>query len=261
MGSSTTPLRLAILEADTPLPNTKAKFHGYGGVFTDLFRRAVAPDPLETHLRITTHHIVADGPGGDADAAAAYPDLADLDAILVSGSKHSAYLDEPWINRLIDFTRKALATNGRVKVVGVCFGHQIVSRALGTRVAVNEKGWEVSVTNLKLSEKGRELFGSDTLKIHQMHRDIVFGTPEGAEDLAATDVCSQQGYLLPGKAITVQGHPEFTETIVSEILGLRHDTKIFSDDMYQSGMDRVGNEHDGERIARVFLKFMRGQLG
>lgn len=98
-------------------------------------------------------------------------------------------------------------------------------------------------------------------KIHQMHRDYVTSTPEGAEPLAENDVCATQGFLVPGRAITVQGHPEFTGDIVSEILGLRVETKIIGEDMYRSGMDRVRDEHDGVRIARAFLKFMRGQLG
>lgn len=152
-------IRLAILEADTPLPNTNAKYHGYGGVFTDLLRCAVAPAPLESRLQLSVHHVVADDPAQPPT----YPDLADVDAILISGSKHSAYLDEPWIKKLVDFTRAALATEGRVKVIGVCFGHQIVGRAAGVKVGVNEKGWEVSVTEIRLSGKGKEIFGSDTL--------------------------------------------------------------------------------------------------
>lgn len=155
MGSTSNPIRLAILEADTPLPNTNTKYHGYRGVFTDLFRRAVAPDPVERHLAITGYDVV--------NHPETYPDLDSIDAVLISGSKHSAYLDEPWILKLVEFAQAALATDGRVKVVGVCFGHQIVGRALGTKVGVNEKGWEISVTDLKLSEKGKGLFGSDTL--------------------------------------------------------------------------------------------------
>lgn len=94
-----------------------------------------------------------------------------------------------------------------------------------------------------------------------MHRDYVTTTPEGAEPLAENDVCATQGFFVPGRAITVQGHPEFTGDIVSEILGLRVETKIISEDMYRSGMDRVRDEHDGVRIAQAFLKFARGQLG
>lgn len=158
MGSANNPqnpIRLAILEADTPVPNANAKYHGYRGVFTDLFRRAVAPDALESHLAITAYDVV--------NHPDAYPDLDSIDAVLISGSKHSAYLDVDWIVKLVEFTRKALATGGRVKVIGVCFGHQIVGRALGVKVDRNEKGWEISVTEVKLSEKGREIFGSDTL--------------------------------------------------------------------------------------------------
>lgn len=158
MGSTATPdrpLRLAILEADTPVPNANAKYHGYRGVFTDLFRRAVAPDSLETHIAITGYDVV--------NQPDSYPDLEMIDAVLISGSKHSAYLDDEWILKLVDFTRKALATGGRVKVVGVCFGHQIVGRASGVKVDRNVKGWELAVTEIKLSEKGREIFGTDTL--------------------------------------------------------------------------------------------------
>lgn len=254
MGSITTPsnpLRLAILEADTPVPNANAKYHGYRGVFTDLFRRAVAPDPLESHLAITGYDVV--------NQPDVYPDLDSIDAVLISGSKHSAYLDDEWILKLVAFTRKALATGGRVKIVGVCFGHQIVGRALGVKVDKNVKGWELAVTEVKLSEKGREIFGSDTLKIHQMHRDIVFSNPEGAENLAENNICTTQGFVISGKAITVQGHPEFTGDIVSEILELRHDTGVFTDEDYTSGVSRAKIEHDGVRIAQAFLRFMRGQ--
>lgn len=158
MGSQS-PLRLAILEADTPLPNTNAKYHGYGGVFTDLFRRAVAPDALESHLTISTYDVV--------NHPDTYPDPSTIDAILISGSKHSAYLDEPWIVKLVEFIRGVLTTETvgkrQVRVVGVCFGHQIVGRALGAVVGVNEKGWEVSVTEIQLTKRGKEVFGSDTL--------------------------------------------------------------------------------------------------
>ena len=147
-------LRLAILEADTPLPGTQAKYKTYGGVFTNLFARATAPAPVESVLRITQHDVVND--------PSSYPDLDAIDAMLITGSRHSAYLDEEWIVRLVEYTRKAVAS-GRVRVVGVCFGHQIVGRALGVPVDRNDKGWEVSVTETKLSDEGKKLFGLETL--------------------------------------------------------------------------------------------------
>ena len=42
----------------------------------------------------------------------------------------------------------------------MCYGHQIVGRALGAKVARSEGGaWEVSVCQVNLTEKGKELFG------------------------------------------------------------------------------------------------------
>lgn len=42
----------------------------------------------------------------------------------------------------------------------MCYGHQIVGRALGAKVAKSEGGaWEVSVCQVKLTGKGKELFG------------------------------------------------------------------------------------------------------
>lgn len=92
-----------------------------------------------------------------------------------------------------------------------------------------------------------------------MHRDIIFSNPEGAENLAENDICTTQGFLLPGRAITLQGHPEFTADIVREILELRHDAGVFTDEDYASAVDRAENDHDGVRIAQAYLRFLRGQ--
>lgn len=77
------PLRIAVLECDTPLPNTNARYNGYGGVFISLLRASAKalnqPDRLdpETGLEITKWDIV----NGDK-----YPKLEDVDAVLLTGS-------------------------------------------------------------------------------------------------------------------------------------------------------------------------------
>lgn len=71
----------------------------------------------------------------------------------------NAFDDEEWILRLVAFVREVLG-QGRVKVVGVCYGHQIVGRALGAKVGRSEgSGWEVSVCEVVQTSRGRELFG------------------------------------------------------------------------------------------------------
>lgn len=144
------PLRLAILEADTPLPAVDAHYNGYHGVFEDLFVRAADPASIESVLTLSRHDVVND--------LTSYPSLESIDAILITGSKHSAFENDPWITTLVDFTQKAIA-DPRVRIIGICFGHQIVSRALGVPVQRSDAGWEVSVTETKLTPAGQALFG------------------------------------------------------------------------------------------------------
>lgn len=151
------PIRLAILEADSPPPKAAARYSHYTGLFTSLLATAVAPSPVTDHFTITRHHVVND--------TSAYPDLDDVDAILITGSKHSAYMDDEWIVALTEFTRRALE-GGRVKVVGVCFGHQIVGRAEGVEVGVSQAGWELAVTDIDLSDEGKKLFGLEKMVRH-----------------------------------------------------------------------------------------------
>ena len=56
-----------------------------------------------------------------------------------------------------------LLKQDRIRIIGVCYGHQIVGRALGMRVGRSDRGWEASVTLVKMTEKGKELFKKDIL--------------------------------------------------------------------------------------------------
>jgi GMP synthase-like glutamine amidotransferase len=50
-----------------------------------------------------------------------------------------------------------------VRAIGVCFGHQIIGRALKAGVGRNPDGWEAAVNDVQLSEKGKEIFGVDKI--------------------------------------------------------------------------------------------------
>lgn len=77
-------------------------------------------------------------------------------------AEHNSFDDKPWILKLVDFTKKVLAQD-RVRLIGICFGHQIIGRALGVKVDRSTTGWEVSVLPFTLTEKGKELFKKDTI--------------------------------------------------------------------------------------------------
>ena len=89
-----------------------------------------------------------------------------------------------------------------------------------------------------------------------MHRDIVFEYPEGVEQLGSNPVCAVQGMYVRKRLITVQGHPEFNEEIMTEILDTRHKMGIFDDEAFDAAMTRVVKPHDGLVVSKAFLRFL-----
>jgi len=89
-----------------------------------------------------------------------------------------------------------------------------------------------------------------------MHRDIVFEHPPGVEALGSSPVCQVQGMYVPKKLITVQGHPEFNQEIMTEILETRHATGIFDDDAFNAHFKKVALPHDGVVVSQAFLRFL-----
>ena len=89
-----------------------------------------------------------------------------------------------------------------------------------------------------------------------MHIDTVFSYPEGVEELGYSPVCKVQGMYVPRKLLTVQGHPEFNQEIMTEILNVRHALGVFDDAAFESGMERVVKPHDGLIVSQAFLKFL-----
>ncbi|KAI5273500.1 class I glutamine amidotransferase-like protein [Aureobasidium subglaciale] len=244
-------LRIAILECDTPLDKVLDRYGSYGDIFTALLKHAsqeLTNEGEDVKVECTSYDVV-----GKQE----YPeDLEKVDAVLMTGSKYNSFDNDPWIIKLVDFTRKILDSQSRIRVLGICFGHQIVGRALGAKVARGTHGWEVSVTPLELTSLGKDIFGVDGLSIHQMHQDMVYTYPEGVLPLAHTARCENQGMYAKGRLITVQGHPEFNREMVTHILSARHDAGVFPDEIYEDGIKRVGDTHGGAVIAKALLRFL-----
>ena len=73
------PLRIAILECDTPLIQTREKYGGYGGVFEALLNAGAQHIGYpQENLQISKYDVVE---------KMEYPQIENIDAILMSGSR------------------------------------------------------------------------------------------------------------------------------------------------------------------------------
>ena len=81
--ATSSPLRVAVLECDTPIGRTKEKYGGYGNLFKELLHKGVdevrEKDSVEVpELDVRKYDVVNDE---------LYPSLEDVDAVLLSGSR------------------------------------------------------------------------------------------------------------------------------------------------------------------------------
>jgi hypothetical protein len=80
------PLRIAILECDTPLENTKAKYGGYGPVFKQWLSRGA--DALQ-HPGMSSDEGLEFSYYNVQLSDAVYPEFEDIDAIVMTGSSET----------------------------------------------------------------------------------------------------------------------------------------------------------------------------
>jgi GMP synthase (glutamine-hydrolysing) len=153
-------------------------------------------------------------------------DLGSFDRIIVSGSKTSVDEEGPWIDALDESLRRAIDLGK--PVLGICYGHQALNRALGGKRTVRraergEFGWaEIERVDLGGEAAGgsggaasgsREsaLFRGLPRRFHtfEWHRDEVSELAPGMRLIARSAGCSVQACELDGKAaFGVQFHPE-----------------------------------------------------
>lgn len=172
----------------------------------------------------------------------------DADGWLITGSRHGAYEDHPWIPPLEQLIRDIQAAN--LPLVGVCFGHQIIAQALGGRVEKFPGGWSVGRTEYD--------WGGETVALNAWHQDQVTQKPEGAKVLATSPFCANAA-LVYGQdtpwAFTVQAHPEFHRPFLADMIDKRG-RGIVPDPLLDAAKTRVDQPTDdailADRIARFF---------
>jgi len=171
---------------------------------------------------------------------------ADADGWLITGSRHGAYEDHPFIAPLEQLIRDIHAAQR--PLVGICFGHQIIAQALGGTVEKAPAGWAVGPTTYSFDDR--------SVRLMAWHQDQVTQLPEGARVLGGNAFCPY-GMLGYGDSIlTVQAHPEFDPDFVTGLIdtrgrGVVPDAQL--DRAKADLTDHIDKPYLATRIAAFFL--------
>ena len=168
----------------------------------------------------------------------------ECDGWLLTGSRHGAYEDHPFIAPLETFIRDCYAAD--VPMVGVCFGHQIIAQALGGKVEKFKGGWSV----------GRKTydFNGETLALNAWHQDQVVERPAEATVCASNDFCENAALVYGRKAFTVQAHPEFDSRFVAGLAAHRG-KGVVPDPLLAGAESTLDMPVDSARVAAMIGRF------
>ncbi len=232
-------LRICILETDVLRPELTAQYQGYGRMFEQLFSR----QPIAAEFRV--YNVM----NGDSPA-----DDERFDAYLVTGSKADSFGTDPWIQTLKAYLL-TLYERGE-KLLGVCFGHQLLALTLGGKAERAEKGWGVGVHRYSLAAHAPWMDPEvSELTLLISHQDQVTELPEGATVIASSDFCPNAAYHIRDQVLCFQGHPEFVHDYSRALLDARQD--YLGDEVYHKAIASLATEHQGDLVGEWMLRFVQ----
>ena len=167
------------------------------------------------------------------------------DAWITTGSRHSVNDDLEWIRDLEQFVRDAALAG--VPFVGVCFGHQLLAKAMGGRVANAESGWTVGSVSVETTD--------GSFRVMNMHHEQVSELPAGAEVLGWSDTCPVAVMSVGETMLGIQGHPEMTVPYNRALIELRRGG-IIPDGTADRGLRSLDEPPDSGALADWIVSFI-----
>lgn len=181
-------------------------------------------------------------------------DPAAFEAVLITGSPAGVYDPLPWIAPLEAFIRAAA---GKTRMVGVCFGHQVMASALGGKVIKSPKGWGVGQHVYQIAQRRPWMDEAQTITMPVSHQDQVVEPPPGATVVGGSDFTpfGLLEYEALG-AISMQCHPEFERPFVRALIERRQER--IPEELSRTALASLEQPNDNARVGGWITRFLRG---
>lgn len=242
-------MKIGILQTDAVRRELQPRYGDYPDMFVNLL--AGAADEVPSFQVIDCK-------------AMAYPPPTECDGYVITGSGHSVYEDLPWITQLARFCERALASER--KLIGVCFGHQLLAHFFGGRT--ERVGWAVGVHRSEVvgvsANAGAAAGSADAwmrpwlqeIALLSSHQDQVVALPAGGRPILRNDFCPNAGYVIGDQVLTVQGHPEFSKPYAQSLMMLRRE--LLGEATFERGIESLSDATHANEVATWMLNFIEG---
>ena len=223
-------MKVGILETGRPPGSLADEFGDYPAMFAELL-----------------------GPGFDVESfdvqAGQLPEPAAHGAYLITGSPAGVYEPLPWIQPLQQFIRSA----ADAKMVGICFGHQVMAEALGGHVEKSDKGWGAGLHRYDVVREDPWTDGAKTIAAPASHQDQVVLQPPKTEITLRSGFTPFAGLAWTDRpAISFQFHPEFSPAFAKALIEKRYDVVPDPD----AAIASLDAPNDNARVAGWIRRFL-----
>ncbi|MDQ2093213.1 type 1 glutamine amidotransferase [Rhodalgimonas zhirmunskyi] len=168
------------------------------------------------------------------------------DGWIITGSKHGAYEDHPWIPPLEAFIRDV--ARAHVPMIGICFGHQIIAQAMGGTVEKFSGGWAVGPQSYDID--------GENMMLNAWHQDQVTQLPPDTQVIGANAFCSNAALLIGDSILTIQPHPEFNREFTQGLLTYRGPGSVPQDQL-DKAQEALSTPTDSARFADRMARFFK----
>ncbi|MFC3286057.1 glutamine amidotransferase-related protein [Litchfieldella rifensis] len=234
-------MRIGLLQCDDVAPELRDEHGNYPEMFQRLF---TSVDPTLT-FRVWR---CLDGEIPD--------DVDAVDAWVTTGSKFGVNDGLAWVDELCGFVCK-LWEAGK-PLVGVCFGHQVIAKALGGKVIKSPRGWGVGMSFNRVTEHAAWMEPwQPSLDLLVSHQDQVEELPPQSRVLAESDFCPFYLMQVGEHFLGVQGHPEFPKPYSRDLMRLR--SHLVGTERVGEGLASLDAPVDDHLMVRWILNFLRSR--
>ncbi len=235
-------LQIGILETGQNRPELVEEFGTFAGWFEDLF----AGSSLD--LSFATFVVCKDEFPSHPEACHAY---------IITGSAASSNDSDAWIRRLEEFIR---ISSKSVPIIGVCFGHQVVHKALGGRVERAKQGWGVGVHDYEVINAPTWMAGPPSqFSFCASHNDQVVEAAPESNIIARSEFCPIAATTVGSNVLTVQSHPEMRKAFSRELYGIRRE--LLGDQLADDAIASLGKPTNEQVFVNMVEQFLVARLG